>query len=303
MPPPKASRTNRQEFGKGHEALGSHPVGSWLEMMEKRYPARQILLRGEESSRQSTARPISSEPKHLKPLVNVPGRLPAEVLAERRKGRVFLDADLSRNLYEFPDPEMWEDDSDEDTDESLWEDAVMGDEDIDEVVDIGANGIIPRITVTKPEKAHEENATSSSEGSSPLLDVNYCYKVISIKQERELKMLKRHLLPLAYLVAETENIDVNDVGLLEESLRSIIADREKLLDLYPLAHLLAQDQEMDPEDFGALPQALENVLDDRDNAKRLARYHRATKEKLERRVARMEAEMDRYQDGENYVRL
>ncbi|KAI1775671.1 hypothetical protein F4818DRAFT_457863 [Hypoxylon cercidicola] len=310
-PSPKASRIRRKDLGKTHEALGSHPVGSWLDRMNKQYPAQHILLRTarEESRYKNTIRGESSHskpaPSHVRPLSVTAEQTPADIKAERRKGRIFLDSDLSRSLYEFPDPEEWYDDSDDDSydssDDSYWEDAGF-----DDVDDASVDGTIPDIIITEPDdNESNENTTQRNRASKSLLDVDDCYKLLWISQDKELKGLKRYLVPLAYLVAEAENIDLdNNIELLEDSLKHIIADRERLFELYPLAHMLAEDQKIDVEDFKALPQALENVFADRDNAKRLVRYHKTTKERLERRVAEMETERDYYHpDGEDYIRL
>ncbi|KAI6084794.1 hypothetical protein F4821DRAFT_279798 [Hypoxylon rubiginosum] len=301
-PPSKSPRIQRENLGTAREALGSQPIGSWLNRMEKQCPAQQILLTA--SRRQSNQ--SKSAPENAWPLTDVVAQTSADIKAERRKGRIFLDSDLSRNLYEFPDPEEWYDDSDDDSDDSRWEDAGFDDGgDDDDTDDADNDGTIPNIIISEPcDNKCNENATQRNRMSKRHLDIDDCYKVLWTNQDKELRQIKRCLLPLAYLIAEVENIDLDNPELLEGTLKSIIADRERLFDLYPLAYMLAQDQGIDAEDFAALPQVLDSVFQDRDNAKKMVRYHKATKEKLERRVAEMENERKHsYEDAEEYVRM
>ncbi|KAI1763181.1 hypothetical protein GGR53DRAFT_467606 [Hypoxylon sp. FL1150] len=294
--PSKSSKVQRKDLGKAHEALGSHPVGSWLNKMEKQCPAGQILLKA--SRRESSQSKLA--PEDAWPLTDAAAQ--TSIKAERRKGRIFLDSELSRNLYEFPDPEEWYDDSADDSDDSRWDDAGF---DADDADDTGNAGNIPNIIITEPsDNGHNENTTQKYKTSKRHLDLDDCYKVLWANHDKELKQIKRCLLPLAYLIAEVENVDVDHAELLEDSLKSIIADRERLLDLYPLAIMLAQDQGIDVEDFAILPRVLDSVFQDRDNAKRMVRYHKVTKEKLERRVAEMENERRHsFEDAEEFVRM
>lgn len=281
---PKTPRVQRQNLGTNHEALGSHPVPyprrgalmpTWLDRMEERVPAQHILLKPvEEDNKHKITTHQEAEQNLPQPeslAANGNSRqIPADVKAERRKGRIFLGDELSRSFYEFPDPEVF---VGEDEDSEKWEDAGFDD------TDTGNKGTIPSIIVTAPD---EDMATSDSR----LLNVGDSYKIICHRQSKELNDLRsreRILLPLAVRVAEAEGIDLNDVYALEDSLKNIIADRDLLLDVYPLAHILAEDQKLDIENLKVFPHVLKKVLADRDNARRVADHHKTIRHRLEKR--------------------
>ncbi|KAI2614016.1 uncharacterized protein GGS25DRAFT_527129 [Hypoxylon fragiforme] len=319
---PRLTSTRRRSLASKNDALGSHPV-RWLDNMEGRFPAQKILLRpGDEGHGRTVDAP--SKAGRSRRVVLDPGmEINPEVIqlkaikAERRKGRLFLPREIPTNFSEFPDPEAWHVDTDDR--DRMWEDAGFDDVEEYEIPDdeipgyeIPGNEIpasdIPDIIVTAPD---DEPALQNNDASEDLLVVDDCYKHLWNKQRREIRDLKcslQFLLPLATLVAEAEEIDLNDITALETALKTIIQDRDRLFDLYPLAQALAKDQKLDENDFKALPQALRNVLADRDNAKRVAHYHRTMRQRLEVRVAELEMKKEKgsdvdSQDEEEYMWL
>ncbi|KAF3066528.1 hypothetical protein GL218_09036 [Daldinia childiae] len=327
----QAKHNIEKDFWGGLEHFridSSYPVGAWLDDSEKTHPPRQILLRSsagdseEEAprvvqSRRSSRISSSSTLPEPEPRRDVKPSLSADVRAERRKGRIFLNSDPSRSLYEFPDPEVWsnEGDDESDDDDQFWDDAGFEDSDFDDAGfeeavfestdrQYPTDSSIPEITVSSP--SDEESETKRRMSSKDMLKPDDVYKVLWKQQTKETRFLnetQRFLLPLAWLVAEAEGIDVNDLPALEMSLKSIIADRQKLIDLFPLAKILAKDQKVDVTDFKSFPRMLKNVIADRDNAKRLAEYHRVARRKLESRVAQLEMERNgESPDDEEYIR-
>ncbi|KAI1659676.1 hypothetical protein F4813DRAFT_351634 [Daldinia decipiens] len=331
-PPLRNPSIQKKNLGKSKDALGSYPVGAWLDDSKKTHPPRQILLKSsaeyseEDAPRVVRSRPSSritssstfSEPE---PTRDIKPSLPADVRAERRKGRIFLNGNPSRSLYEFPDPEVWsnedgdESDDDDDDDDQFWDDAGFDDYNFDDAGFEEAvfestgeqdltDGSIPEIIVSSP--SDEESESKRRMSSEDLLKPDDVYKVLWKQQTKETRFLnetQRFLLPLAWLVAEAERIDVNDLPALEMALKSIIEDRQKLIDLFPLAKILAKDQKVDVNDFKSLPRMLKNIIADRDNAKRLAEYHRVARRKLESRVAQLEMEKNgESPDDEEYIR-
>ncbi|KAI1801846.1 hypothetical protein F4811DRAFT_532586 [Daldinia bambusicola] len=332
-PPLKNPSIQKKNLGKSHDALGSYPVGTWLDNSEQSYPPKQILFNSKagdsedevtdaaKSRRQSRA-PPKSVGHESKLTEDIQSGLAADVRAERRKGRIFSNEDPSKNLYEFPNPDAWYGEDDEnDEDDQFWDDAGFDGSDFEgsdfddagfeEAVFTGrrerhsANFPIPDIVISTPSDEGEPSKRRASSGD--LLKPDDVYKVLWMKQAKEIRFLnetQRYLLPLAWLVAEAEGIDVNDLPALENALKVIISDRRKLFDLFPLAKVLAKDQKVDVNDFKSFPKILKNVLSDRDNAKRLADYHRAAKLKLESKIAQLEAEkIGESPDEEDYIRF
>ncbi|OTA97475.1 hypothetical protein M434DRAFT_384529 [Hypoxylon sp. CO27-5] len=321
--PPQGHGVQTQSLGKHHESLGSHPVGTWIDSMEKKLPPQKILLNPTGSDADSSAAanheasqssqiPVKAEPISGSTLY-VGEKQTKNVKSERRKGRIFSNGERLGDLYEFPDPEVWgiEDDvAGNGENDGFWEDAGINDayEPKAEPEPGTQYNSIPTITITRPSD-DENKTTSSAEMVSKLLSADDCYKVLWEGQKREVRWMResiRYLLPLAWLVAEAEGVDRNDISALEDALKDIISDRDKLFDLYPLAQMLAKDQNVDVEDFQSLQRALRNVLTDRDNARRIAEYHRMARQRLEGRVAQIERGGGRYsedQDDEDYIRL
>ncbi|KAI0148232.1 hypothetical protein F4776DRAFT_660403 [Hypoxylon sp. NC0597] len=318
------NRVQTQSPGKPHESLGSHPVGTWLDNMEKKLPPQKILLEPTSSNvdfraavngeaSQPSRTPVNTERKS-EPTLNVGEKQTAGVKSERHKGRIFSNGVALKDLYEFPDPETWggEDGVEgNDDDDGIWEDAGFDDvyEPRAELEPESQYRSIPAITITAPIDS-ENQIDTSDEMVNKFLAVDDCYKVLWESQKREVRWMResvRYLLPLAWLVAEAEGVDRNDITALEDALKDIISDRDKLFDLYPLAQMLAKDQNVDVEDFQSLHRALRNVLTDRDNARRIAEYHRMAKQRLEGRVAQMERQRrgryDEDDDDEEYIRL
>ncbi|KAI0103715.1 hypothetical protein GGR51DRAFT_561647 [Nemania sp. FL0031] len=139
-----------------------------------------------------------------------------------------------------------------------------------------------------------------------LLSVEAAYRKLLKDTNKEMRKYKR-LVPLAWLIAEAENIDIRNTEALVATLKEIIADNERLRRLVPLAEVLCIDQgiNLDTDIFEALPRALEKALKDRDTAKFAAQHNRRAAERLERRVDRLEKELAdlRYDGEEDYIRF
>ncbi|KAI0854177.1 hypothetical protein F5Y00DRAFT_256675 [Daldinia vernicosa] len=328
-PPLKNPTIQKKNLGKYQDALGSYPVGAWLDDSEKTLPPGQILLGSSSEDSEDEAPPrnvksrlsfratSSSTFPEPEPTHNIKPSMSADVRAERRKGRIFLNNDPARSLYEFPDPEAWsnDDDDESDDDDQFWDDAGFDDGSFDDACfeeavfesmgeQYPADSSIPEIIIESP--SDEESESKRRMSSEDMLKPDDVYKVLLKQQTKETRFLnetQRYLLPLAWLVAEAERIDVNDLPALEGALKSIIADRQKLIDLFPLAKILAKDQKVDVNDFKAFPRMLKHIIADRDNSKRLAEYHRIARRKLESRVAQLEMERcGESPDDEEYIR-
>ncbi|KAI1456621.1 hypothetical protein F4805DRAFT_458621 [Annulohypoxylon moriforme] len=295
-PPPKDIEIKRENLGNVHEALRSHPVFPRPATKEgdvrarpvsgtRQAPAKYADKNGD--LRTAARNEVQTKRTSMEP------QQKADVKAERRKGRVFLDA---KDLYEFPDPETFGNSEENDDDGHHWEDAGFD----DPHTPATSNGPTPKITITEP-TPDEHNSLQVEESPQRLLGVDDCYKVLYQGQTKELRGLRntlRYLVPLAWLVAEAEGVDLNDIGALEGALKTIIADREKLFDLFPLAQVLAEDQKVDIDDFKGLPGALKNVMSDRDSAKRMADYHKMVSRRLEGKIAQLERERDGEDDDD-----
>ncbi|KAI0380459.1 hypothetical protein F5Y04DRAFT_271447 [Hypomontagnella monticulosa] len=287
----------RKINGKAYDALGSHPVSSWLGNMEEKFPARDVLFGTADEAEGSRSARTGSE--------NSSDITAKQIKAERRKGRMFLDSQIPKEFHEFPDPEDWYGESDEeggyDDDEYLWDDA--GFDSVDELD--ATDRDIPEITVSSPD---DEGAVSQRGGDSELLSVDHCYKVLWSKQRSELRSLHRlldSLLPLARRIADLEGISLDepdDIKALDGILGNIIEDHRRFFDLVPLARELARDQNLDMHDYKKLPQALKKVLTDRDNAKKMAHHYNKMAYKLETRIAELESRGNA-SDNEEYIRL
>ncbi|KAI0135011.1 hypothetical protein F4814DRAFT_443839 [Daldinia grandis] len=327
-PPLKNPTIQKKNLGTSQDALRSYPVGAWLDDSGKTHPPKEILLRSsaednEEEvprvvkSRRSFYIPSSSAFPEPGPTNDIKSGLSADVRAERRKGRIFLNDDFSRSLYEFPDPEAWDGESgdESDGDDQFWDDAGFGDSNFDDAgfeeavfeskgEQYVADSSIPDIVISSP--SDEESESRRRMSSEDMLKPDDVYKVLWKQQTKETRFLnetQRFLLPLAWLVAEAEGIDVNDLPALEMALKSIIADRRKLIDLFPLAKIVAKDQKADGNNFKPLPRMLKNIITDRDNAQMLAEHHRVARRKLESKVAQLEMERNgESPDDEEYIR-
>ncbi|KAI2472366.1 hypothetical protein F4781DRAFT_428336 [Annulohypoxylon bovei var. microspora] len=302
-PPPKNPGVQKQNLGNTREALRSHPVTPRSDTRNKDISSQQGLKYSDNSrdSRVARSEAVRSQrtPVEPQPAIDVKAKRMAEIKADRRKGRIFLDG---TNLYEFPNPENWQGGDDNGDDGHIWEDAGFN----DPYTPATNDRPVPEITVTQPTD-DEEESTQSEEIPQRLLAVEDCYKVLWQGQKKEIRGLReslRYLVPLAWLIAESEGVDLNDMVALEGALKTIIADREKLFDLFPLAQVLADDQKVDIDDFTALPRALKNVMSDRDSAKRMSDYHRMVRQRLEGRIAQLEkGRNDDTDDDEEYMRL
>ncbi|KAI1409047.1 hypothetical protein F5Y13DRAFT_193718 [Hypoxylon sp. FL1857] len=322
--PSQGQTTQEQKLGKSPEALSSHPVGTWLDSMGGKFSPKKILLKSTSSDVDTRATVHSEASRYsripvatgsnLGQSANISRQKAVHIKAETRKGRTYLDQRLPRDLYEFPDPEAWGSgdlEKGNDNHGGFWEDAGFDDvyEPKPEPKLNTRTNPIPTIVVTKPDDKGKRTVHRHV-NPQDYLTVDYCYKVLWEGQKSEVRGLQNtvnFLLPLGWLVAEAEGIDHRDVTLLEDTLKTIIDDRDKLFDLFPLAQILADDQNVDVTDFKALYQAMYNVLEDRDNARRAAEYHNSTRRRLEGRVTQLERERregnTHDEDDEDYIRL
>ncbi|KAI0889603.1 uncharacterized protein GGS22DRAFT_182946 [Annulohypoxylon maeteangense] len=289
-PPPRDVEIKRENLGGCHEALRSHPIAPQPSPKERNVATRQTPLKHTAKSGNSKA--VAHDEPRTKGTTMEP-RQKTDVKTERRKGRIFLD---TTDMYEFPNPDTFESSEENDDDGHIWEDAGF-----DDPQPVTKNESAPKITITQPSD-DGYSSMKSEETPQRLLGVDDCYKVLYEGQTKEMRGLRntlRYLVPLAWLIADAEGVDPNDIDALEGALKTIIADREKLFDLFPLAQVLAEDQKVDIDDFKALPRALQNVMADRDNARRMADYHRMASRRLEGRIAKLERERDS-EDNEEY---
>ncbi|KAI1163682.1 hypothetical protein F5B18DRAFT_671937 [Nemania serpens] len=170
-------------------------------------------------------------------------------------------------------------------------------ENVEESVKKATDCTIPAIRLVPPPEGDVEPSRS--------LAVDEAYKILFRRSERENRSL-RGLIPLAWLLAEAEGIDIHDTAALVEALEGIIKDRQRLLDLLPLAATLCADQGIDPETgtLETLPRVLDRVLKDREAAKFAAGHAKRAKLKLERRVIQLENKLSDFRcgDEEDYMR-
>jgi hypothetical protein len=154
---------------------------------------------------------------------------------------------------------------------------------------------VPALVLSPPEEGNIRQVDPDR------LSINYAYKVLHRKAEREVHKYAR-LMPLAQLVSEAENININDTAALAEALRKVVDERRELMDLLPLASMLCRESgvKFDKGAFKALPEALKKVLSDRDRAQYVASHHKRAREILEARVSELE-HMLRSRRGEEDV--
>ncbi|OTB08883.1 hypothetical protein M426DRAFT_316909 [Hypoxylon sp. CI-4A] len=253
--------------------------------MDKKLPAQQVQCRRDSwplsNGEADQSGEIASEPK---PTANNEAEQMAKIKAERRKGRIFSSDEIPRDLYEFPDPEIWSGKHGQNmgNDGHIWEDAGIDDP-------VATDDYAPQIIFTEPEDDDRE-AKESNRKPEDRLNVDMVYRVLYNKQTKELRDCKATLKSLARLVADAEEADLNDGPNLEKALKTIISDRAKLFDLMPLARIVADDQSLPFGDFKELPDALRRILADRDNAKKMAEYHKTTATRLWQRMASSERE-------------
>ncbi|KAI0539266.1 hypothetical protein GGR58DRAFT_524801 [Xylaria digitata] len=169
-----------------------------------------------------------------------------------------------------------------------------------------ADTVIPMIRLTPPPEGNvnmEENSQKERVDIRHLSTI-HAYKALHKDSEQENKMLRR-LLPLVRLIVEAERLQNYDAAALENALKIIIEDRDRLTNIFPLATILCADQgiELDPDALDTLPQVLNRVLIDAKRAKHAAGYHKRARKELECRVSRLEGDLTRLRHGgdEDYI--
>ncbi|KAF2968243.1 hypothetical protein GQX73_g5347 [Xylaria multiplex] len=170
----------------------------------------------------------------------------------------------------------------------------------EEVVD----SAIPMIQLTPPPEGNVTMKGDPQKVDKRHLSTIHAYKALHKDSEQENKMLRR-LLPLVRLIVEAECLENYDAAALENALKAIIEDRDKLTNIFPLASILCADQgiELDPDALDTLPQVLNRVLTDAKRAKQAAGHHKRARKELECRISRLEGELSRLRNGgdEDYI--
>ncbi|KAI1203893.1 hypothetical protein F5X97DRAFT_317912 [Nemania serpens] len=156
-------------------------------------------------------------------------------------------------------------------------------ENVEEGIEETIDCTIPTIRLVPPPEGDVEPL------GTRFLSVDEAYKTLFQRSKRENRTL-RGLLPLAWLLAEAEGIDIHDTAALVEALEGIIEDRQRSSNLLSLASTLCADQDIDFETgaFENLPRALDKVLKDREAAKFAAGHEKRVRQRLERRVIQLE---------------
>ncbi|KAI1176676.1 hypothetical protein F4777DRAFT_597257 [Nemania sp. FL0916] len=136
----------------------------------------------------------------------------------------------------------------------------------------------------------KSNFTSSQDS---LRVPHHAYEQLLVRSSMKISHL-RPLRQLAYLVAESEGVDVNKTPEVVEALEKMITDRRRLSSLIPLAETLCEDQgiEFNSVKLGELPQILAKVFEDRDAAKFAAESARKS---MERQRLQLEHELTNWQ--------
>ncbi|KAI1383601.1 uncharacterized protein F4822DRAFT_434714 [Hypoxylon trugodes] len=253
--------------------------------------------------------PAYRKPVPSNPATNVGSQETKDLKAERRKGRVFNEEDLPKDLYEFPSPDDWV--TEDEAEEYFWEDA--GFDDIQEPASeqkplVRRLETIPEIVITEPddEGSAEQNRKKPRMQYKNQLSVDNSFEVLYHKQTSQVRKLKGRvdcLHVLAFLVAQAEDLDMDDLVAVHGALKHIIDDRDKLFDLFPLAKTLAKDQKLDAKDVKALHRALKKVLLDRDNALQEVAIGKATIQRLKDQIESLRREGSDSLDAERYVYL
>ncbi|KAI1499404.1 hypothetical protein F5X99DRAFT_419991 [Biscogniauxia marginata] len=273
-------------LGLRHEALGSHPVTTWLDGTTEKTPTARTLVPSatKEYNRCATVYPGSDE-SHI--MLKEP-QTSADLRAEKRRGRVYAPGEL----HELPDPSSWQRDDDtygqgyftnELIDDDYDSDSIWDDDTELEVRDPN----IPTIKIDAPEDEPPQEIQPKKSHLHP----RDAWKTLYEQRSHEMRGLKHGLLPLAWMIAEAGNVDTDDYREIQATLVDILNDRERLSNLLPLAVTLAKDQGLDVNDFYAMKPALRNVFTERDRAKDAATIHKRARHHLERRVRELESEM------------
>ena len=165
---------------------------------------------------------------------------------------------------------------------------------------------IPTIQVTR---SSGENVQDEAETEH--ICENTAYKDLYKNSQRNVRALKRQVkrvVPLAFLVSDAEDVDIEDTTGLIEKLEWIIEDSKTLVKVLPLITALCEDQRIkfDEDALRILPRVLEKVLaDSRETrrARQAAGHYKRAKKALECRMKRMEDELARlrYSGEEEYI--
>ncbi|KAJ8129625.1 hypothetical protein O1611_g4006 [Lasiodiplodia mahajangana] len=272
---PKSPRINPQNLGSANEALNSHSVGTWHDTL-----AEEPVKSNRETKNQHRRFVICERDdddyillKGPEPSVDLPVERSQEHAPQTK-------ASNKAEFQEFP----------------KFRNSKTSEERVEQPVD----RMIPTIELVPPPEGDIDQVLDPR-----FLSIEGAYRNLLKDSNKEIRRLKR-LLPLAWLVAEAEGIDIKNTTALAVTLEEIIADRDRLLRLIPLADMLCKDQgiNFDTEAFEALPRALEKALKDRDAARFAAQHNRRAAERLERRIGRLEKELSdlRYDGEEDYIR-
>ncbi|KAI3323568.1 hypothetical protein HD806DRAFT_522711 [Xylariaceae sp. AK1471] len=270
---PTSPRIDPRHLGSVDEALHSHPTQGLLENL-----AGRCLPKSDKSIKSRHRKFVICERDDDEQIFLREPKPSPDLLTERRRGRVFSTVGTEGSLHQFPNPDTWKTNQE--------------DQGAEKLIECG----VPTIKLSPPEEGDVQQVEPNN------LSVGHAYKILHHDAEREVRRLRRlkGLQPLAWLIAEAEGIDPNDTAALAEALRDIIEDRYKLNNLLPLAVTLCVDQgiEFDNKAFQELPQALEKILADRDRAQYVAGHHKRARQKLECRVKQLESEL-RLRDAGN----
>jgi hypothetical protein len=265
---PTSPKIDRRNLGSAAEALHSHPTSTWFE-------SSGFLQSNMGIKKQHRKVAICERDEDDYVLIQ-PSELSTDLLAEHRQGRM-LPREARGTSQEFPQFRS------SGTNEK-------------ERVEQTVGSTIPIITLTSPPEGDIDQVDST------FLSVKEAYEILLKRSNKEIRRLR----PLAWLVAETEGINIRNTTALVEALEEIINDREKLSKLLPLAAALCKDQGIDlnAEAFESLPRVLDQVLKERREAKFAALHNKRAKHSLECRVSRLEAQLSelRYDGDEDYIR-
>ncbi|KAI2628932.1 hypothetical protein GGS21DRAFT_229647 [Xylaria nigripes] len=263
--PPEPPKIDRRNLGSLREALHSHPVTQVSS-------AQRSSVAGDDDTKAQHRKYVICETDEDDSVLLMRPKGSVDPSTDRRQGRVFATERWEIGLQEILRPESWSSIEEEKGKEKPSEPT------------------IPTIKVSPPSDGETQPV------SPGLLTVDSTYKILHKKSKKENRHLSRRLQslqPLAWLVSEAEGIDVNDTVRLAEALRTIIDDRQMLINTLPLAVTLCADQgiEFNDDAFEALPQALDKVLFDREQARIAASHHKKARKLLESRVNQLESEL------------
>ncbi|KAI1265903.1 hypothetical protein F5Y18DRAFT_435387 [Xylariaceae sp. FL1019] len=127
------------------------------------------------------------------------------------------------------------------------------------------------------------------------LTVDHAYQRLYKDSSRDVRRLNGRIKelerfkPLAWLVAEAQDIHPGDIEGLTNALRNIILDRERLAELLPLAETLATNTGLST--FDRLQPALLKILEERDRAKSALFHQKQRNREAKLRIKDLESEL------------